>query len=87
MQELESAKEWVGCSSMGRVARRRMTQEKRSYKFYVYITSLDLDVEKFAKSARTHWRLEDGLDMAVDVVFNEDTHRDQEKIGAATSSP
>ena len=86
IQDLESAKEWTGCLSVGRVTRRRAKKEKTSCEVCFYITSLDLDIDKFAKSARNHWGVENGLHMPLDVVFDEDKHRYQDKIGAANLS-
>jgi hypothetical protein len=54
IQNLESAKEWAGCSSVGRVTRKRTQKEKTSCEVCFYITSLDLDIEKFANGVRTH---------------------------------
>jgi predicted transposase YbfD/YdcC len=86
IQNLESAKEWAGCSSVGRVTRKRTQKEKTSCEVCFYITSLDLDIEKFANGVRKHWGIENGLHMALDVVFDEDKHRYQDKIGAANLS-
>jgi predicted transposase YbfD/YdcC len=86
IQDLESAKEWSGCCSVGRVTRKRTKKEKTSSEVCFYITSLDLDIEKFAKSVRKHWGVENGLHMTLDVVFDEDKHRYQDKVGAANLS-
>ncbi len=86
IENLESAKEWAGCLSVGRVTRKRSKKGKSSVEVCFYITSLDLDVERFAKSVRCHWGVENGLHMILDVVFNEDKHRYQDKIGAANLS-
>jgi predicted transposase YbfD/YdcC len=51
-----------------------------------YITSLDFDVEQFGKSVRGHWGVENGLHWALDVVFREDAHWYQARIGAANLS-
>lgn len=86
IDSLESAKEWEGCSSVGKVTRKRTKKGKTSIETCFYITSLDLDIEKFSKSVRSHWGVENGLHLALDVVFNEDKHRYQDKIGAANLS-
>lgn len=86
IQGLESAEEWTGCLSVGRVTRKRTKKEKTSVEVCFYITSLDLDIEKFAKSVRKHWGVENGLHMMLDVVFDEDKHRYQDKVGAANLS-
>lgn len=51
-----------------------------------YITSLELDVDKFARSVRQHWGVENGLHLSLDVIFEEDKYRYQDKVGAANLS-
>ena len=86
IESLSSVKEWSGCSSVGRVIRKRTKKGKTSIETCYYITSLDLDVDKFARSARGHWGVENGLHLSLDVIFEEDKHRYQDKIGAANLS-
>jgi len=86
IEDLTSAKEWAGCSSVGRVTRKRTKKGKTSTEVCFYITSLELDVHKFAKSVRKHWGVENGLHLSLDVIFEEDKHRYQDKIGAANLS-
>jgi predicted transposase YbfD/YdcC len=86
IENLASAKEWVGCSSVGRVIRKRTKKGKTSTEICYYITTLELDVDKFSAGVRKHWGVENGLHLALDVVFDEDKHRFQDKIGAANLS-
>ena len=86
IEGLESAKEWTGCSSVGRVTRKRTKKGKTSLEICYYITSLDLDTDRFARSVRKHWGVENGLHLSLDVIFEEDKHRYQDKIGAANLS-
>jgi len=86
VENLSSVKEWSGCSSVGRVIRKRTKKDKTSKETCYYITSLDLDVDKFARSARGHWGVENGLHLSLDVIFEEDKHRYQDKVGAANLS-
>ena len=86
IEDLTSAKEWAGCSSVGRVTRKRTKKGKTSTEVCYYITSLELDVDKFARSVRKHWGVENGLHLSLDVIFEEDKHRYQDKIGAANLS-
>lgn len=85
-EDLISAKEWAGCSTIGKVERNRTRKGKTSTEVCYYITSLELDVEKFSRSVREHWGIENGLHLSLDVVFEEDKHRYQDKIGAANLS-
>lgn len=82
---LGSVKEWAGCLRAGRVSRKRTKKGKTSLEICYYITSL-LDIDKFAKSVRKHWGIENGLHLSLDVIFEEDKHRYQDKIGAANLS-
>jgi len=86
VEDLPAAKEWEGCLSIGRVTRRRNKKGKTSEEVCFYITSLDLDIERFARSVRKHWGVENGLHLALDIVFEEDKHRYQDKVGAANLS-
>lgn len=86
IEDLTSAREWAGCSSVGRVIRKRTKKDKTSTEVCFYITSLELDVYKFARSVREHWGIENCLHLSLDVIFEEDKHRYQDKIGAANLS-
>lgn len=86
IENLASAKEWAGCSSVGRVTRKRTKKGKTSTEICYYITTLELDVDKFSAGVRKHWGVENGLHLPLDVVFEEDKHRFQDKIGAANLS-
>jgi len=86
VEDLPAAKEWAGCASIGRVTRRRTKGEKTSVEICFYITSLDLHIDKFAKSVRKHWGVENGLHLALDIIFDEDKHRYQDRVGAANLS-
>lgn len=86
IEGLASAKEWAGCSSVGRVTRKRTKGGKTSNEVCFYITSLELDIDRFANSVRRHWGVENGLHFALDVIFEEDKHRYQDRVGAANLS-
>lgn len=85
-EELPGISEWRGCCCVGRVTRRRTKGDKTSEETIFYITSLDFNIEQFEKSTRGHWGVENGLHWALDVIFREDKHRYQERIGAANLS-
>lgn len=85
-EDLPGIAEWVGCQCVGRVIRTRAKGGKISEEIAYYITSLDFDVDQFAKSVRGHWGVENGLHWALDVIFREDRHRYQERVGAANLS-
>ena len=84
-EELPTAQEW-GFSSVGRVTRERTKKEKTSIEVCYYITTLDLETKKFARGVRKHWGVENGLHQSLDIVFQEDKHRHQDRVGAANLS-
>lgn len=86
IEGLTSTQEWTGCSSVGKVTRIRTKQGKTSTEICFYITSLDLDIDRFVKSVRKHWGVENDLHLSLDVIFEEDKHRFQNKVGAANLS-
>jgi len=86
IEDLPARKEWAGSCSVGRVIRKRTKGEKTSEEKCYYITSLDVDIEKFSKGVRKHWGVENGLHLALDIIFAEDKHRYQDRVGAANLS-
>jgi predicted transposase YbfD/YdcC len=50
------------------------------------VTSLDLDIARFSSAVRDHWGVENWLHWSLDVIFKEDHHRYQDRIGAANLS-
>ena len=71
---------------MGRVIRKRSKGGKSSEETTYYITSLDFDIASFSSSCREHWGVENGLHWSLDVIFREDKHRYQQRVGAANLS-
>lgn len=84
--ELPGREEWIGCRSVGRVIRKRTKKDKTSEEVCFYITSLDVDSKQFANGVRKHWGVENGLHLSLDVIFREDHHRYQNRVGAANLS-
>lgn len=84
--ELQARGEWAGCQSIGRVIRKRTKKDKTSIEVCFYITSLDVDSKHFATGVRKHWGVENGLHLSLDVIFREDQHRYQNRIGASNLS-
>lgn len=86
VEDLASVKEWAGCSSAGRVIRNRTKKGKTSTETCFYITSFGLDIDKFSRSVRGYWGVKNGSHLSLDVIFEEDKHRYQDKVGAANLS-
>lgn len=84
--ELAAREEWAGCKSVGRVIRKRTKKDKTSEEVCFYITSLNVDSNQFPNGVRKHWGVENGLHLSLDVIFREDQHRYQDRVGAANLS-
>lgn len=83
---LPGVEAWAKCACVGRVVRQRYKDGKTTEETCHYITSLKFDIEQFAQSVRGHWGVENGLHWTLDVVFREDNHRYQKRVGAANLS-
>lgn len=69
------ASSWEGLRSVGAVEAIREVKGKTSTERRYYLSSLPLDVERFAGAVRSHWGVENQLHWVMDVVFNEDQNR------------
>jgi predicted transposase YbfD/YdcC len=85
-EDLPEREKWAGCRSIGRVIRKRAKGRKSLTEVCFYITSLELEAERFSKAVREHWGVENGLHLPLDVVFEEDKHRYQNRVGVANLS-
>jgi predicted transposase YbfD/YdcC len=66
---------WEGLRSVGVVESVRDMNGKTSTERRYYLSSLELDAEKFARAVRSHWGVENQLHWVLDVVFGEDQSR------------
>jgi predicted transposase YbfD/YdcC len=66
---------WAGLRSFCMIESSREIEEKIEISRRYYISSLDIDVSKVARSIRSHWHIENSLHWCLDVVFNEDQSR------------
>lgn len=66
---------WEGLCSVGAVEAVRDINGKQSVERRYFLSSLTLDVERFARAVRGHWGVENQLHWVLDVVFNEDQSR------------
>ena len=66
---------WEGLRSVGVVESVREIRGRASTERRYYLSSLELDVKKFAHAVRSHWGVENQLHWVLDVVFGEDQSR------------
>lgn len=66
---------WKGFRSVGVAIRCSEQQGKRTLDTRYYISSLEIDVKRFAQAVRGHWHIENSLHWCLDVTFREDECR------------
>ena len=70
---------WKGLKSIGRVTSCCIRDGKETVEARYYISSLGVDVERFARSVRGHWSIENGCHWVLDLTFREDESRLRER--------
>jgi len=66
---------WEGLQSVGVVEATREINGQRSVERRYYLSSLSVDVKRFARAVRSHWSVENQLHWVLDVNFAEDQSR------------
>jgi predicted transposase YbfD/YdcC len=66
---------WEGLQSIGMVEATREVNGKISKERRYYLSSLPLDIERFARAVRGHWAIENKLHWVLDVQLGEDQSR------------
>lgn len=66
---------WEGLRTVGLVESVRESHGQRQVERRYYLSSLPVDIERFAKAVRGHWSIENQLHWVLDVVFGEDQSR------------
>ena len=71
--------EWKNLKSVGVATSRRLRDGKEAVEVRYYISSLEIDVERFARSVRGHWSIENSCHWSLDLTFREDESRLRER--------
>src|SRR5512135_3623007 len=70
---------WKGLKSIGLATSCSLRDGKETVEVRYYISSLEVDVERFARSVRSHWGIENGCHWSLDMTFREDESRLRER--------
>jgi predicted transposase YbfD/YdcC len=78
-EELPGFLRWKGLKSIGLVTSCCLRDGKETVEVRYYISSLEVDVKRFARSVRGHWGIENGCHWSLDMTFREDESRLRER--------
>ena len=74
--------DWSGLKSIAMVKAERRTNDVKSIKYRLFISSLASDAQQILSAVRTHWEIENKIHWVLDVVFREDDCRIRKGNGA-----
>ena len=74
-EKLPGFMRWKGLKSVGVVTSRCLRDGKESIEVRYYISSLTVDVKRFARAVRGHWGIENCCHWSLDMTFREDESR------------
>ena len=78
-EELPDFMRWKGLKSIAMVTSRCLRDGQETVEVRYYISSLTLDVKRFARAARGHWGIENSCHWSLDMTFREDESRLRER--------
>ena len=78
-EKLPGFMRWKGLKSVGVVTSRCLRDGKESIEVRYYISSLTVDVKRFARAVRGHWGIENSCHWSLDMTFREDESRLREQ--------
>jgi predicted transposase YbfD/YdcC len=71
---------WKGLKSIGIVTSRCIRDGKETIEVRYYISSLAVEVKRFARAVRGHWGIENTCHWVLDMTYREDESRIREKV-------
>jgi predicted transposase YbfD/YdcC len=78
-EELPGFLRWRGLKSIGLTTSCCLRDGKETIEVRYYISSLEVDVKRFARAVRGHWGIENGCHWVLDMTFREDESRIRER--------
>ena len=78
-EKLPGFMRWKGLKSVGVVTSRCLRDGRESIEVRYYISSLTVDVKRFARAVRGHWGIENSCHWSLDMTFREDESRLRER--------
>jgi predicted transposase YbfD/YdcC len=76
---LPGFRQWKGLKSIGLVTSHCLREGKETVEVRYYISSLEVDVKRFARAVRGHWGIENSCHWSLDMTFREDESRLRER--------
>jgi len=74
-EDLPGFMRWKGLKTIGMVTSNCLRDGRETIEFRYYISSLDLEVKRFARAVRGHWGIENSCHWSLDLTFREDESR------------
>jgi predicted transposase YbfD/YdcC len=78
-EDLPGLKLWKGLKSIGLVLSECVRDGKETVEIRYFISSLEVDVKRFAHAIRSHWGIENSCHWSLDMTYREDESRIREK--------
>lgn len=77
-KELTESGRWAGLLTIGVAMLTCLRDGKETYAIRYFISSLEMDVQRFAHAVRSHWAIENACHWTLDVTYGEDDSRIRE---------
>jgi predicted transposase YbfD/YdcC len=78
-EDLAGKELWCGLKSLGMVVSECLREGKMTVEVRYSISSLEVDVKRFAHAVRSHWGVENGCHWSLDITYREDESRIRER--------